>query len=58
MAVLLFISFTAWLYNMPCFFIIYALVIAYCNPQTYDDMPDEYNEEDWDEYYDNEEAYA
>lgn len=32
MATLLFISFTAWIYNMPCFFVIYALIIAYCYP--------------------------
>ena len=33
MAVLLFISFTAWIYNMPNFFVIYALIIAYCYPK-------------------------
>ena len=32
MITLLFISFTAWIYNQPCFFVIYALLIAYCNP--------------------------
>ena len=42
MSVLLFLSFTTWVYNIPCFFIIYALVIAYCNPQTTQEMPYEY----------------
>lgn len=55
MVILLFLSITAWLYNMPCFFVIYTLVIAYCYPQT-DEMPDEYNEDDWEN--EEEDVYA
>jgi len=32
LAMILFISLTAWLYNMPHFFVVYAIIIAYCKP--------------------------
>lgn len=32
LAMLLFLSLSAWLYNQPQFFVVYAMIIAYCNP--------------------------